>query len=131
METKFIKNIHDREVEEIRIKSKKNRIELYFEQVGREKEWLTFHDVFDANLIGIYNQNVLFEISEEPIERFRINNDVEWEIRKKGLFEQFGTLTDYNKNLNENEYKAFGIVASLGLNGWIICKNVVQYKEKN
>lgn len=128
-----IKNIHDNEIVEIRIKAREEKIELILSEVDSSiQEFLEFQDVIEAHLEGVYIQNVILDILEEQIENFLIKSPDEFINRKRGLMDleiMFDDYEDYNKFLVENHYKVFSIIASVGLNGWIICKNINRSKR--
>lgn len=129
-----IKDTHDREIVEIRIKAREEKIELILSETDSvAQKVLEFHDVIEARLEGIYFQNVILDITEDQIESFLIKNIDDFKERKRGLLNleiMFDSYEDYNRYLLENHYKLFSILASVGLNGWIICKDIFSMEGK-
>lgn len=134
MVTNEIKDIHDKEIIEIRIKGREEKIELILSEADSvAQKVLEFHDVIEARLEGIYFQNVILDITEDQIKSFLIKNIDDFKERKSGLLNleiRFDSYEDYNRYLLENHYKAFSILASVGLNGWIICRDIFSIERK-
>ncbi|MDR0298982.1 MAG: hypothetical protein LBI13_02715 [Streptococcaceae bacterium] len=118
-----MKDIHDSEILEVRTKLKEREVELLLKSDTNEDFKVVFKDVFSFLIENPLTTSIVLEINEFPTEKFYITDDKLRTVDKQLMVHaRFIDSDSYNRAIKD--YKSYIISSSLGLNGWIIAKEM-------
>lgn len=123
--------IHDSKILNYKIDFEYSKIEMKVENEQEKQMKIVFEDFFAFHFENQLPRSILFDIVEEDVDSFSLENKELLDKEKDYLwpmeYEYVEELINYIK---ENSYHYYKIYASYGLNGWILSKEVL-YQERN
>lgn len=126
--SKSLEDIHDAIITKYTVDFKLKKLEIYYENEKGKEFIIEFSDYLAHNFEHIIIENIIFDIEEITIEKFIINNK---NFLDDNLKYGFPILLSHDKGINDlkeilerKQYKVFEISSSIGLNGFVIAKNL-------
>ena len=129
----IITTAHDHIIEKYQVNFKDKTLVVetrYFddrfpENMINEKTDIVFSQYLTHVFGSAMSGTVIFDIKERPLSHFLKSEKITLEISKSSAWPMwYETEEELCSFLQENEFKAFHIGSSYGLNGWVIAKNM-------
>ena len=121
-------SIHDNEVQSYTVDMRNKTIRLdttWSHEDKREHTVVEFRGVTAHYLVDATYQNMLFSIEEDSIDTFIFDNKP---LMQKSIHTCwpcfYGNLDELEQYLRKEEARYFVISASIGLNGWVLAREM-------